>query len=430
MNNRAKNSSGCEIRFNRAERHQHEFRDICLDELVAENHQVRSVWAYVCGLDLSQFHAGYQAVAGHAGRKPADPRILLTVWLFATIEGISSGRRLAKLCQRDAVYMWICGNVGVNYNMINHFRVEHCDALQDLMAQTIATLQHNGLIDFKRISQDGIRVRAHAGKSSFRKVDTLEELLEHASSEVARVLASLDDDDDDSEQGKAAAVNAALDRQKRLEEALRQHKDLSAKREKRKKGDGETTRVSTTDPDARNMKMADGGFRPAFNVQAATLNDSRIIVDIEVTNEGTDSGQMEPMLDRVESNFNERPQEILVDGGYNSRCDVTAVEQSSTTVYSPVRTSRKSGKDPHQRHPGDSDEVAAWRERMKAESAKEIYHERCSTAEFPFARFRNHGLQQFPTRGIAKAKAISLWHALVHNLQQIMTKNWLSTVTG
>lgn len=178
------------------------------------------------------------------------------------------------------------------------------------------------------------------------------------------------------------------------------------------------------------MKMADGGFRPAFNVQAATLNDSRIIVDIEVTNEGTDSGQMEPMLDRVESNFNERPQEILVDGGYNSRCDVTAVEQSGTTVYSPVRTSRKSGKDPYQRHPGDSDEVAAWRERMKAESAKEIYHERCSTAEFPFARFRNHGLQQFPTRGIAKAKVISLWHALVHNLQQIMTKNWLSTVTG
>ena len=430
MKNTAKNSSGCEIRFNQAERHQYEYRDVCLDELVGEDHQVRSVWAYVCNLDLSQFHADYQAVDGHAGRRPADPRILLTLWLFATIEGICSGRRLAKLCKRDAVYMWICGNVGVNYNLLNNFRVQYVNALQDLMAQTIATLQHNGLIDFKRISQDGIRVRANAGKSSFRKIDTLEALLEQASSEVARVLASLDDDDDDNEQGKAAAVNAALDRQKRLEEALRQHEDLSAKREKRKKGDGETTRVSTTDPDARNMKMADGGFRPAFNVQAATLNESRIIVDVEVTNEGTDSGQMEPMLDRVESSFNERPREILADGGYNSKDDVTAVEQSGTAVYSPVRKSRKSDKDPHQRHPGDSDEVAAWRERMKTESAIEIYHERCSTAEFPFARFRNHGLHQFPTRGIVKAKAISLWHALVHNLQQIMTKNWLSTLTG
>jgi len=429
MKNTAKNSSGFEIRFNKAERHQHEYRDICLDELVADDHQVRSVWAYVCSLDLSQFHANYQAVEGEAGRKPVDPRILLTIWLFATIEGITSGRRLAKLCRRDAVYMWICGHVGVNYNLLNDFRVQHVEALQGLMSQTIAILQHNGLIEFKRISQDGVRVRANAGKSSFRKKDTLEELLQEATVEVERVLTSLDDDNS-GEQQKAAQVHAALDRQRRLEEALRQHEDLSAQREKRKKGDGEKTRVSTTDPDARNMKMADGGFRPAFNVQAGTLNDSRIIVGLAVTNEGTDSGQMEPMLDQIESDFGERPKEILADGGYNSKEDVTAVETSQTEVYSPVRKPRKSDKDPHERHPGDSDEVANWRQRMKTESAKEIYHERCSTAEFPFARFRNHGLYQFPVRGIPKATAIALWHALVHNFQQMVTKNWLSAVTG
>lgn len=178
------------------------------------------------------------------------------------------------------------------------------------------------------------------------------------------------------------------------------------------------------------MKMADGGFRPALNVQAATLNDSRVIVGIEVTNAGTDSGQMEPMLDQIESDFGERPQEILADGGYNSKEDVTDVEKSQTKVYSPVRKARKSDADPHERRRGDSDEVANWRQRMKTQSAKEIYHERCSTAEFPFARFRNHGLYQFPVRGIPKAKAIALWHALVHNFQQIVTQGWLSKVTG
>jgi transposase len=428
MKNTTKNSSGFDIRFNKAQRHQHEFRDICLDELVSEDHQVRSVWAYVDSLDLSRFYANYKAVEGEAGRKPADPRILLTIWLFATIEGITSGRRLAKLCKRDAVYMWICGHVGVNYNLLNDFRVQHIEALQDLMSQTIAILQHNGLIDFERISQDGVRVRAHAGKSSFRKKDTLEELLEKAAVEVERVLTSLDDDS--SEQEKAAQVHAALDRQARIEEALRQYEGLAAQREKRKKGDGEKTRVSTTDPDARNMKMADGGFRPAYNVQAGTLNDSRIIVGLEVTNEGTDSGQMEPMLDQIESDFGERPKQILADGGYNSKEDVTAVEQSQTEVYSPVRKPRKSDNDPHERRRGDSDEVAAWRQRMKTEEAQEIYSERCSTAEFPFARFRNHGLYQFPVRGTMKVKAISLWHALVHNFQQMVTKNWLPAVTG
>ena len=177
------------------------------------------------------------------------------------------------------------------------------------------------------------------------------------------------------------------------------------------------------------MKMSDGGYRPALNIQAATLNESRVIVGVEVTNNGTDSGQMEPVLDQIESDFGERPQEILVDGGFNSRDDVTTVEQSNTKVYSPVRKTRKAGEDPDARKRDDTDEVFGWRQRMKSEEAQEIYKERCSTAEFLFARFRNHGLQQLPVRGIRKAKAIALWHALVHNFRQIVCNGWLATVT-
>jgi transposase len=420
------NISGESIRFNKAERFQHEFRDICLDELVSAEHPVRLVWEYVCSLDLSVFYWSYKAVSGKAGRKPVDPRILLTLWLYATLEGIFSGRRLAKLCTRDAVYMWICGNVGVNYNLLNDFRVCDPEALKTLMTETIAILQHKELIDFKRISQDGVRVRANAGKSSFRKKDTLQELLVAAEKQVEAVLNA--DHDEASAQQQAARIQAAEDRQRRLQEALSEHQTLSQQREKRKKGDGEKTRTSTTDPEARKMKMADGGFRPAFNAQVATLNDSRIIVGVCVTNEGTDSRQMEPMLDQIESDFGARPKEILVDGGFNSREDVTLVERQ-TEVYAPVRQSRKKEKDPHARRRGDSDEVARWRERMKTEEAKTIYKERSSTAEFPFARFRNHGLQQMPVRGTTKSTAIMLWHALVHNFQQMVTNQWLSAIT-
>jgi len=423
MNKKAQNSAGDFLRFNQAERYQHEFRDVCLDDLVSENHQVRSVWAYVCGLDLSSFYGEYRATTGHRGRTPVDPRILLTLWLYATIEGISSGRRLAKLCKRDAVYMWVCGGVGVNYNLLNAFRVEHRDGLQDLMSQTIATLQHNDLIEFKRISQDGIRVRANAGKSSFGRKATLEELLKEANAQVNNALSQLDETS--SEQQQAAQAQAAVDRQRRIEQALSQHDELSAQREKRKKGDGEKTRVSTTDPEARNMKMADGGFRPAYNIQVATLNESRIIVDVCATNAGTDSRQMKPMLDRVEVFSGERPEEILADGGYNSREDVTEVEASGTEVYSPVRKARNSDQDPYQPRRGDSEEVKQWRQRMKTPEAEEIYNERGSTAEFPFARFRNHGLRILPVRSIAKVQTIGLWHAMVHNLQQIISKAWL-----
>jgi hypothetical protein len=158
------------------------------------------------------------------------------------------------------------------------------------------------------------------------------------------------------------------------------------------------------------------------------LNDSRIVVAVEATNEGTDSGQMKPMLDAIEQQHGHRPKEILADGGFNSREDVTAVETSGTTLYSPPKARRKEDADSSARRPGDSDEVANWRKRMQTEEAKEIYKERSSTAEFPFARFRNQDLQQLPVRGLLKAKTIALWHALTHNFRQIQTMGWLQYV--
>jgi transposase len=427
----ATNAAGDPLRFQRIERYQYEFRDLCLDELVSQTHEVRSVWQYVCGLDLSEFHREYD---GKSGRIPVDPRILLTLWLYAIIEGISSSRHLAKRCKRDAIYMWICGGVGVNHNLLSAFRVNHRDALLELLSQTIAVLQHHELIKFDRISQDGVRVRAHAGKSSFRKIDTLESLFESAKEKVESVFGDIDDSDDDddpcSPSQQAARLRAAEDRERRLKEALAEHADLSKRREKRKKGDGATTRVSTTDPESRNMKMADGGYRPAYNIQAATLNDSRLIVDVHAINEGTDSNQVEPMLDRVESQFGERPKEVLVDGGYNSREDVTAVESSGTKIFMPVRASRNSAQDRYAFRRGDSEEVKNWRERMSKPDSQEIYQERSSTAEFPFARFRNHGLQQLPVRGLAKAEVIGVWHALVHNFRQIRHLGWMHVLAA
>lgn len=421
------NASG-KPRYLHPERHQLQFRDICLDELISPTHEARSILKYVQCLDLSSFDEGRKAVEGAKGRDAIPPAILLTVWLMATLEGISSGRHLSDRCKRDAVYMWICGGISISYNVLNEFRTKYRENLEQLMVETITVLHDNKLIDFKRVSQDGMRVRANAGKSSFHKRDKLEALYEEAKEHVSEVMA--EGDRDQSAQQQAAQIHAAQDREQRLAKALEEHEKLAAQREKRKKGDGEKTRTSTTDPEARNMKMADGGYRSAFNVQAATTNDTRIVVGVDVTNEGTDSGQLEPMLDQIESNFGVRPEEILADGGFNSKEDVTRTEQSGTKVYSPPRKPRKQGQDPFARHKGDSDEVFHWRQRMKTPEAQEIYKERCSTAEFPFARFRNQGLQQFPVRTMDRAKSVTLLHALAHNFRQILHFGWLQAFTN
>lgn len=422
------NGDGFEVRVKTPQRAQIEFRPLSLDALLAEDHPARNIWRYVCSLDLSAFYHEIQAVQGGVGRDAVDPRILLTLWLFATVEGIGSARRLAELCTRDFAYLWICGDVGVNRDLLNTFRTRHPAALDALLTDTIGILLHHDLVSLKRVAQDGMRVRASAGKSSFRRQATLATSLQEAREQVERLRQEEDDDQEDRNRQEAARCRAAQERLERIERAIAERKKLHEQRAKQQRNAGAETRASTTDPEARNMKMADGGYRPAYNVQFATACDSRLIVGVDVTNEGTDSGQMEPMLTQLQEDFGTLPEEYLVDGGFSSRDDTTAVERQGTEVYSPVKKAEKllaEGKDPYARRRDDTDEYYAYRQRMKTPEAQEIYKQRSSTAEFPNAGCRNRGLHQFPVRGLKKTRTIAVWQALAHNLQMIFYHGWL-----
>jgi ATPase subunit of ABC transporter with duplicated ATPase domains len=276
-----------------------------------------------------------------------------------------------------------------------------------------------------------MRVRASAGKSSFHRQSTLARHLEEARQQVEQLRQEGDDDQAGRSRQEAARQRAAEERLERLEKAIEEGTKLRLKKEQQKRNEGAEVRSSSTDPEARNMKMADGGYRPAYNVQFATACDSRIIVGVDVTNEGGDSGQMEPMTAQLQANFQRLPTEYLVDGGFSSRDDTTLLEQRGVKVYSPIKKEEKllqAGQDPYARRRGDTDEYYAYRQRMKMPEAKEIYKLRCSTAEFPNAGCRNRGLQQFAVRGLKKSRTVALWQALAHNLQMILYHGWLPIV--
>jgi len=427
------NADGFSVRLKTAQRNQVTMHLHTLDELIREDHPVRNVWRYVESLDLSAFYQDIQAVQGGVGRDAVDPRILLALWLFATVEGVGSARRLAELCTRDFAYLWLCGEVGVNRDLLNTFRSSHPEALDRLMTETIGILLHHDLVSLSRVAQDGMRVRASASRNSFRRQETLEDHLQAAREQVERLRQEPDEDRTGRSRQEAARQRAAQERLARLEQALGEREKLHQQKEQLHKGDGEKARASTTDPEARTMKMADGGYRPAYNVQFATACDSRMIVGVEVTNAGADSGQMEPMVRQLEQNFQRLPEEYLADGGFSSRDDTTSLEQRDVKVYSPLKkeqTLLDRGQDPYARQRGDSDEYYAYRQRMKTAEAKEIYKQRSSTAEFPNAGCRNRGLYQFRVRGLKKARTIAVWQALVHNLQMILFHGWFSKVCG
>jgi transposase len=405
-------------RLRRAERQQVVMQVASLDSLLAEDHSARVVWEYVEGLDLSRLYADIGSVEGGPGRNAIDPRILLALWLYATLDGVGPARQLARLCEDHVAYRWICGGVSVNYHTLSDFRTAHPALLDDLLTQSVATLMQEGLVTLHRVAQDGMRVRADAGAASFRRRESLERCQQQAHEQVESLREELETDPGTSTRRRQAArERAARQRSARVGQALEALSEIEKKRSGQDKKN--KARASTTDPEARVMKMGDGGFRPAHNVELATDTASQVITGVDVVNAGSDTGQMPPMVQQHQDRYGRTPEEFLVDGGF---AQLDAIEQVSTaagtTVYAPLQKARKEGRDPYQPLPGDSEAIAAWRRRMGTAEAKEIYKERAATAECVNAISRNRGLHQFLVRGLQKVRTVVLWFALAHNLMR------------
>jgi transposase len=402
-------------------RTQVEMQLLSLDQWLDPEHRVRIVWQYVETLDLSELYQSIKATVDNVGRDAIDPRILFALWLFATLEGITSARRIDELTRRDIAYLWICGGVSVNHHRLSDFRTQHGELLKQVLTDSIAVLLKEGLITLQTIGQDGMRVRAAAGAGSFRTQEGLEKARQQAQQYVDELEA--EDPAASSHRQAAAKERAARERLERIKHAQEELEELQKKyRARTSSVKRSTPRASTTDPEARRMKMGDSGFRPALNVQLASDGDRQLVVAVEVTSQGSDSGLLKPMYDDVCERYGVVPQDYLVDGGFSKQEDITALEQNGTHVYAPLHNEeqqRKKGQDPHAPRPGESAEMTAHRARMGTAEAKEKYRRRSAIAEFPHADCRNRGLTQFRVRGLVKAEAQALWHVLAYNLMRL-----------
>jgi transposase len=403
-------------RLRKAVRDQVGFEQCSLDELLPDDHQAKIAWAYVCELDLSELMARIQSVEGGPGQAPADPRILFTLWLYATLRGVGSARELNRLCRDHVAFRWICGGVSMNYHTLSDFRTQHLELLDRLLSESVASLMAEGLVTLDRVAQDGMRVRASAGASSFRRQPSLEEALAEAEAQIEQLRKELETDPAAGKtRQKAAKIRAAEELAERIRAALQQLPEIAAKK---KAKDREQARASTTDADARVMKMGDGGFRPALNVQFATTTDTQVITGMDLTNSGSDRGELAPMLEQHQQRYDQLPREALADGGFATKADIEKADQGGTIVYAPVQKSKDPERDAHTPLYDDAPAVAQWRQRMATDEAKTIYKQRASTAECVNALARNRGLRQFLVRGLKKAKAVVLWHVLAHNMMR------------
>lgn len=311
------------VRVRAIQRQQPEWRYVDVEALVATDHPVRAVWELVARVDLSAFYAEIKAVAGVPGREHWDPRLLVSLWVWAYSQGVSSAREIERRCEWDPAFQWLTGLAVVNYHTLSDFRVSHRAALETLFTEVLGVLSAAELVTLTRVMHDGTRIRACASTDTFRREGRLQEHLATAAAHVAALAA--EPEEVCTRRERAARERAARDRQERLQAAVTELQTLRAQAGSRQEpGD---MRVSESDPQARIMKLGDGGYTPAYNAQLSTDAAHGIIVGVGLTQSASDSGELTGAVDRIAANTGERPVQVVADGGFTNRANIIDLEQ-------------------------------------------------------------------------------------------------------
>jgi transposase len=297
-----------------------------VERLIELEHPARAIWELSGRLKLDGFYAPIEAVEGSAGRTPWDPRLLVSLWIYAYSRGISSAREIARRCSYEPAFQWLCGLEEINHHTLSDFRVSHDESLRELFVQVLGVLSSEGLVSLERVMHDGTRIKANAGADSFRREERLKEHLEAARKQVE---AMGDPREEEPKRKRAAQERALRERQQRLEQAL---EEVQKVRQGKRAQDKEQARASQSDPQARIMKQSDGGYAPSYNVQLSTEASHRIVVGAEVSQSGSDFVHLVGAVAQVEQNLGQKPAQVVVDGGFTSRENIVALAEQGVDM--------------------------------------------------------------------------------------------------
>lgn len=323
----------------------------------------------------------------------------------------------------------------MNYHGLSDFRVAHGALLDRVLTESVASLAAAGLIKLDEVAIDGTKVAANAGQPSYRTGEGLDAFEAVARQRVERLRAELDGDPGASERRRrAAGERAARDvaaraaaARKKLD-ALQEEKKRRAKTHPKEEASKAESKVSTTDPDARIMMMAKGGFRPAYNVMVSATTGSQVILGVEVSERRNEAGIAEPMVQNLIDRHGHVPDRVLLDTKAATQADITALAKHPAgriTVYTPPPPDKEDAtavsiRKRAWRRRREPTVLQEWRARMASPDGRRIYDRR-RQIETVNAQLKNHGLRQFVLRGLQKVRCEALLHAIAHNLRRTRT---------
>jgi transposase len=307
-------------KLRRANRQQTMVANICVEELIPGDHKARAIWHLAGALNLERFAETLKTKVGQAGRPAWDPRLLVSVWVYAYSEGIGSAREVERLAQYERGFQWLCGLVSINHHTLSSFRLNHKKALDNLFAQVLGLLEKAQLLDLEHVMHDGTKIRAHAGADSFRRQKTVEEHLARA----RNLVKEMGDPRENRSRREAAQQRVACERAELLERAAEELKKIQQTKDAEER---EAARVSMTEPEARLMKHSDGAFAPSYNVQISTDAKEKVIVGVHLSQNSSDAESLPEAVAEIENNLGRQPKQVVVDGGFTNRGSMEAMAE-------------------------------------------------------------------------------------------------------
>lgn len=412
-------------------RDQMEMSIMCLDQLIPADHKAREIWDFVKKMDTDPCFRRIKSMLYSVGRPTTSPEVLFALWLYSIIDGNISARKLAELSEHHDAYKWIAGGVPVNRTTLAEFRSADPNMFNELLTNSLAVLANEGLIKEENMSQDGTRIKASAGNNTYRREKTLLEWQEQASNHIKSLQDELKKDPKSYENKKKLNEIVSLSKKKKkiddAIEKLRKFREEKIRNNKKNhmkaptKKELEDIRVSTTDPEARRMKMGDNGYRIAYNIQFATGNKSRLIYGVDAVNT-LDPGTLLPMMLQVHQRIDllnlSAPSHWFADSAYSGKDDIEVSDLTfpNCIFYAPPKVNKKV--DPATVRKYDTESVKKWRRRIECEEIKEKYKERPSSAEFSNAQVKNKGFREILVRGLKKVKGVAYLHAIANNIER------------
>ncbi|MGV8947967.1 MAG: transposase [Candidatus Paracaedibacter sp.] len=307
--------------------------------LIDAEHPARRIIRVLDQFDLTQLYEKITSEKSCQGRPAIDPKIMLAIMVYAAMMGITSSRAIASHCKWEPGFRWILGyGLIVGYVTISTFRKEAGKCLDNILTQVITAMVAVGVVDLEEVILDGTKIKANAGRRSFHTEEELEQLKKEISDKLAKVTI---------EEQKINHKSRLDNQEKRIQKALDQipgiQKVLNESAKKRKKGTkAKEAKSSKTDPDARQMRFADGAKGPGYNAQFRTASKIGVIVEVQVIQRRNDSNMLTPMLDSFEFRYGYSPARILGDVNYCVKEDIEKVLRRGMEVYYPQTKSRES----------------------------------------------------------------------------------------